>query len=171
MKTALKIMSFIVLALVVAACGTNVKIENGELVVNSNFSINETLLNSGDNSTLSFNNLDILENAQYDIQDGQLVVSGDLLCGNDVRVPGSMTVVMNVTETGFINVEITDVTSDCNIANENITQAQDRIAESLAEAAQGLEDSNATLTFTDITLADDTLTIAFEVRAPLNNNN
>ena len=160
-----------ILAFVVAACGTTVNIENGELVVNSNFSITETMLNSGDSSDLSFGESDFIRNAEFDIQEGQLVVSGDVLCADSSRSNGSVTITMGTTDNGFIDVEITDVSADCNYNEDIITNAQNELADGLAEAAKELEQSDATITFTDVTLADDTLTLALEVRAPLNTGN
>lgn len=174
MQNTFKVVGFIIVLLVVSACSANfdANIEDGNLVVATNFSLTETLLNSGESHALSFNEVELIQNASYDIQDGQLVVSGDLLCEDNSRQEGSITVEMSVTEDDFIDVQITDVQSDCDgIESSLIDQVKEEMASGLAEAAQELQDSEATVTFTEVTLADDRLTIGLEVVAPLNNNN
>ncbi|MEM9955733.1 MAG: hypothetical protein AAF846_29305 [Chloroflexota bacterium] len=159
------------LALFVAACGTSINIENGELVVNSNFSVTETMLNSGDSANFSFGESDFIRDAEFDIQEGQLVVSGDVLCADSSRSAGSVTIAMGTTETGFIDVQITDVQADCEYDESLITEAQDDLATGLSDAARELEDSEATVTFTEVTLADDAIRLGLEVRAPMNSGN
>lgn len=171
MQLVLRTLGLTVIALFIAACGTTVNIENGELVVNSNFSITETMLNSGDTVDLSFGESDFIRNASFDIQEGQLVVSGDVLCEDSSRSEGSVTITMSATETGFIDVQLSDIQVDCAYDEAMITNAQEELANGLAEAAQGLEDSDASLTFTEVSLTDDTLTLSFEVRAPINGGN
>lgn len=160
------------LALVLVACSASIDIntENGELIVQTDFSLSEDLLNQGGSSSLEFENTDFIRNAEFDIQDGQMVVNGDVLCEDNSRANGSVTIEMGTTETGFINVEITDVSADCEIDQDLIDRAQTELADGLAEAARDLEDSDATVTFTEVTLANDELTIALEVRAPFNND-
>lgn len=171
MQILFKTIGLIVLSLVVVACDTSVNIEDGELVVTSNFSVSEELLNSGDSTALNFGDVDLIENASYDIQDGQIVVSGDLLCESGSRQEGSITLAIAATEDGFIEVEMGDVESNCDgVESSLITDAQEELESSLSEAAKELQESDASLIFTEITLADDSLTIGFEVRAPINSD-
>lgn len=171
MQNIFKVIGLIVLSLVVVACDTSINIEDGELVVNSTFSVSEELLNSGESTALNFGDVDLIENANYDIQEGQIVVSGDLLCESGSRQEGSIAIAISTTEDGFIDVEMSDVESDCDgVESSLITEAQEELASSLSEAAKELQESEASLEFTEITLEDDSLTIGFEVRAPINSD-
>lgn len=173
MQQSFKVIGLILLSLVVVACSANldVNLEDGDIVVNSNFSLSEELLNSGDNTMLSFNNVNLIENANYNIQDGQLVVDGDILCEGGSRQEGSISFEIAATEDGFIMVELDEVQSDCDgVETSLIDEAREELASSLAEAARELQESDATLTFTEVTLADDAINIAFELRAPINSD-
>jgi|GEM_PF-3993123 len=168
MKKLLTAIGIATLALVLVACSASIDIntEDGELVVQTSFSLSEQLLNEGDSSTLEFENTDFIRNAEFDIQDGQMVISGDVLCADNSRADGSVTIVMGISETDFINVEMTDISAECNIDQDLIDRAQTELADGLAEAAREVEDSEATITFTEVSLENDELTISLEIRTP-----
>ncbi len=173
MQHSFKVIGLILLSFVIVACSASldVNLEDGDLVVNSNFSLSEELLNSGENTMLTFNNVNVIENASYDIQEGQLLVSGDILCESGSRQEGSIAFEIAATEDGFIMADIAEVESDCDGVESNlIEEAREELASSLAEAAREIQESEATLTFTEVTLADDAINIAFELRTPINSD-
>ncbi len=154
-------------AAVLTACGADIDIEDGNLTISTEFSLTETMMNSGDNSVFSFADTDFITNAEFDIREGDIVISGDVLCEDGSRADGQMTIAMGTTDDGFIDVEAKDVSASCDIDQELVDRARKDLAESLAEAAREVDDSKASLTFTEVTLADDKLTIAIEVSAQI----
>lgn len=172
MQVIIKVIGLALLSILLVACDTNINIEDGNLTITSSFSISETVLNSGESTALNFGDANnIIENANYDIGEGQIIVSGDILCENGSRQEGSITFDISASDDGFIQVEISDVQSDCDgVESSLISAAQEELASSLAEAASELQESNVTLTFTEISLTDDTINISFEATAPLNSD-
>lgn len=166
-----RIIPMLILALSVAACGTTISIQDGDMVVDSSISFTEAQLNAGDTNILSFDNVTLIENAEIDIQDGVIMADGSLQCPDDSREDGTMTIRVAATENGLLNVEITDVSADClSMESDLIATANQEIADAMTQAAQDTDDSDGSFTFTEVTLADDTLTLAFEVRAPLDSD-
>jgi len=167
MKAVTVIFGIVGTAAALTACGADIDIEDGNLVINTEFSLSETMMNSGDNSVFSFADTDFITNAEFDIRDGEIVISGEMLCEDGSRADGQMTIAMGTTENGFIDVQAEDVSASCDIDRELVDRARTDLAESLDHAAREVDDSEASVTFTEVTLADEMLTIAIEIRAPI----
>lgn len=166
-----RVLGLITILLIATACGTSINIQDGELIINSSLTITEEQINSGDVDVLSLDDVVLIENATVDIQAGLMVLDGALRCPDGTSENGTVTFTIGTAENGFLDVVITDVSATClSMDDAVITEANRALADSLTQAAQDVEESDASITFTEVTLADDTLTLAFEVRAPVNGN-
>lgn len=149
-----------------ALAGLTFGLDDGDLVIDTTITVTEAEMNSGDNNTVTFEDTEFVQNAQYDIRDGSIAVSGDMLCEDGTRANGQLFVFLSTTDDGFIDVQITDVTADCTYDAAVVEQAQNEVAEALDEAARELEESNTELTFTDVSLENDELKIGIKIRIP-----
>lgn len=175
MKTALRIFGGCTILVVLvciclvgglAASGVDLALDDGDIVIDSTFSITEEQMNSGDNSAFNFAGTEFIRNAEYDVRDGEVAISGDMLCEDESRADGQLIVRMELTDDNFIDVEITDVTAECEIDQALVDRAQTDLANDLDEAARDFEASDVNVTFNEISVENDTVTISLEIRIP-----
>lgn len=152
------------LLIVLAACNFGgVEVErNPEGGLDITATLTEAEVNAAITEALAQNPNPLLRDPDVDLQNGRIIINGQhTRRDGSGTVTGTMTMTLGVAN-GLLTAQITQVEIDGWDANDaRIAEFNQRLADGLSRIAQG---SRASITFTEVTITDAELRIAFTAR-------